>query len=182
MTLINTIMNFYTPFENEDVNILQQKVLNLISPESIEKEGLVILNNSESFYQIPELDSFLRKLNLLSFVNMAALHVLEPNRGGNIHVDVGAYRYSLNIPILNCNNTYVEYYEPTAPPTIVTKEYMGKTVRLRKFDQNKCKLILRKETIDPYIIDTQFPHKVVSENPTGTRVMLLLRLNNSFKL
>ena len=34
MTLINTIMNFYTPFENEDVNILQQKVLNLISPES----------------------------------------------------------------------------------------------------------------------------------------------------
>jgi len=170
------IEDFYKPVHIENLSEIQQEVLKLIPENLLDKTMLTYIENSkEIFLSIPVLIDFLKSKNMYNSVMDIAINITQGNTNGNIHIDSGPYKHSLNIPIIGCDNTCIDFFKANSDYTVVTVENKGKTHHFFKYTEDQCDLIYEGDTSVPYILGTKTPHRVVNKSDQ-TRIMLLIRL------
>lgn len=109
----------------------------------------------------------------------AATYVIDQNSQSRIHIDyLDTYRskYRLNIPILNCKNTFTEFF--TGGLYIVQHQsdkspYKEIHPEFRKYCIKQSEL----ELIKPALISIQTPHRVRLETTELPRISLSVYLN-----
>jgi len=170
------VEDFYKPVHIENLIEIQQEVLKLIPENLLNQTTLTYIKNSkEIFLSIPVLHDFLKSKIMHWSVMDIAVNITTGNTNGNIHVDSGPYIYSLNIPIIGCENTWINFFKADSDYKIITIENKGKTHNFFKYTEDQCELIYEVETNRPYILGTKTPHKVINKSDQ-TRIMLLIRL------
>lgn len=96
--------------------------------------------------------------------------ILPPGQGfrkvSNIHVDVvdKHFKHSLNIPIIDCENTYTIWYRGNIRlPDPKMNPFLGANANPMEYfgvvDDHEAKEICRVETVRPMIINTTIPHR-----------------------
>jgi hypothetical protein len=177
----------YRAVEIDNLQQIQNAVLKIYTSEQLDKLDLFYMTN-EVFLNIPELKSCLDNLGLLSYVHIIATTVVPPGYGvpgatfpndPTIHIDYGNNTHSLNIPIKNCDNTFLSFHNVNGPPEKIHLEKSG-----LPFYYYKPKNSIQIDQIEmnqAYIVNTSVPHAIV--NPTDkTRVLIAIRLKAEFNL
>lgn len=162
---------------------IQEAVLQQIPADSFAKNDLFYVKNSvEHFLAIPCLKKLLDDLDFTNHIHTdgIALNVTFPGVRLPIHYDSDKFIYSFNIPIQNCENTFVNVYKTESQPVATPRKHPvhGTYVVSRAYDPKQCELVESHQALDPCILNTRAPHNVVS-NSDKIRVMLLVRLANS---
>jgi len=170
------ISDFYKPMDIENLIEIQQEVLKLIPQNLLNQTTLTYIENSkEIFLNIPVLIDFLKSKKMNWSVGDIAVNITQGHDAGNFHVDSGPYKHSLNIPILGCENTWINFFKVNADYKVVTIENQGKTHHFFRYTEDQCELIYEAETSNPYLLGVKTPHRVINKS-NQTRIMLLIRL------
>lgn len=176
------IEDFYRPIKIDNLDKIQEEVLKRIPENLLKNSNLTYIeNNNKIFLGIPELYDFLLSKKLLSSVGAIAINITKGHNNGNFHVDSGPYKHSFNIPIIGCENTWINFFKVDTDYKIVTVENKGKTHHFYRYTEEQCELIYEAETINPYLLGVKTPHRVINKSDQ-TRVMLLIRLFPGFDL
>jgi hypothetical protein len=170
------IDDFYKPVDIENLIEIQQEVLKLIPQNLLDQSSLTYIENSkEIFLSIPVLYNFLKSKNMYQSVMNIAVNITQGHSQGDIHVDSGPYKHSLNIPIIGNDNTWINFFKADSDYKVITVENKGKPHHFFKYTDDQCELIHNVETIRPYLLGTKTPHRVINKSDQ-TRIMLLIRL------
>ena len=170
------VEDFYKPVHIENLTEIQQEVLKLIPEHLFDQTTLTYIENSKNiFLAIPILRDFLKSKNVYNSVMDIAINITQGNTNGNIHIDSGPYKHSLNIPIIGCDDTCINFFKANSDYDVITVENKGKTHHFFKYTEDKCELAYIGDTSVPYILGTKTPHRVVNKQHQ-TRIMLLIRL------
>jgi hypothetical protein len=169
-----------TPFREihiENLADIQREVLMSIPKHLLLSTNLTYIeNNKDVFLTLPSIKKVINDLKLPNYcVGQVAINVTMGYDNGNYHMDSGPYRYSLNIPISGCENTWINFYNTLANPHVVTVENKGKTHHFFRYYPDDCELIESHETSVPYLLSVKVPHRVENKSP-NMRVMLLIRI------
>lgn len=164
----------YTEIETESLPQLQEECLHEIKNHININENNFVWPKQTDIIRLTTLNKFLKDINLYNHVK-GVTFTSTTNTSSRLHSDVGDFRYSLNIPILYAENTYLTFYD--CPPGTNRET----SVPFIEFDKGTCTAIRRVETIKPAIIDTMVPHQYESYNDKP-RVMILIRLKKDFDL
>jgi hypothetical protein len=168
--------DFYKPIHVENLNEIQQEVLKLIPKNLLDQTTLTYIENSkEIFLSIPTLYDFLKSKKMHWSVGDIAINITQGNDAGNFHMDSGPYKHSLNIPIIGCENTWINFFKVNSDYKVATVENKGKTHHFYRYTEDQCELIYEAETSNPYLLGVKTPHRVINKS-NQTRIMLLLRL------
>jgi len=166
----------------DNLEAIQEAVLARVPPSSYEKNDLFyVKNNIKYFLDIPELKKLLDDLDFTNHIHSdgIALNVTMPGVTLPIHYDSDKFKYSFNIPLKNCEGTFVNLYHTDSEPQSVPRKHPihNTYVVSRRFDPALCRLLESHEAINPCILNTNVPHNVVNKT-NKIRVMLLIRLDN----
>jgi hypothetical protein len=173
-------MQLYQQLHIDLLEEIQHEALKRIPADLLDKTTLTYIdNNREIFSSIPALKEYLIRTKVYSHLGPIAVNITLGRDAGNYHVDNGIFSYSLNIPVMGCADTWINFYETTSEPHVVTVKNKGETHNFLRFHPDECKLIRSDETNSPYLLHVKTPHRVENKSD-GTRVMLLLRLLPSF--
>lgn len=170
--------DFYKPIQISNLAKIQEEVLKRIPKDLLDKNNLTYIeNNKEIFLGIKELYDFLESIKMNWSVGTIAVNVTNARDAGNFHIDSGPYRYSLNIPIQNCENTFIDFFKVDGDYQTIYVEDKGHGGKHHffRYTEDQCELMYRGDTSMPYILSTKTPHRVVNESDK-TRVMLLIRV------
>jgi len=167
-------MLYYKLLEIENIDVIIQKCLQYA--KTIDTAYYRILSSwnpikeSELVDACPELVTELQKYNLT--IRMAALHVMYLPAHGAIHIDNYHAQTRINIPLLNCANTYTNFYESDGEPTKFVNPKSGVTIW---YPTGECRLVDRVELTQATIIRTKVFHSVdlPKDNPVP-RISLTL--------
>lgn len=176
-------MKYYSHIHLENLETIQQKVFDIFPKSELSsKENLFYIpNNLKVFFDIPELKSALDNMNWSSYVHSFGFYVINKTLGTPIHIDTGNSVYSFNIPILNCVNTFVNFYKTDKEP--IKKSYVAynKIIDYYSFNSTDCVLQDKLEMTTPHVIKVKEVHNVTNLNPLP-RVTLLIRLKKEINL
>ena len=114
-------------------------------------------------------------------------HHKNPNT--NIHQDIMSLTdwgqeqaVCLNIPIYNCDNTYVAIYEPLQDPYRLKGKYKnGHPYEALHWKQDWCREIDRMFLPKPALFYTQMPHGIINETEES-RIVLSVRFSTLIDL
>ena len=180
-------MKYNAPINIENLSIIQEKVLAKLPKSMMHLQGIFFIpNDVEEFLSIPELKTELDKLGWTKHVDAVNYFVTLGNRSGMLHSDGGTGNYSFNLPILNCANTFVNFYSTNIKPIASEFKHIyvsgdanskSKLGQFNKYNIEDCTLVESLEMVTPHIINIRQIHQVV--NPTDLpRISLLIRLKN----
>lgn len=163
---------YYKKINIDNLASIQEQVVKLITPDWPVKLYFP-KHLKDQFLQIDELTDNLIKLgydmNTTTFgINLSTM---TPANGNAIHLDWGHHEYSLNIPIVDCSNTYVNFYTSTTPAELagsVSGNYYYSIVK------ENCTLADTIHMDDAYMINVKEPHNVVN-TVSNRRITLLIR-------
>lgn len=168
--------DFYKLVHIENLAEIQQEVLKRIPENLLADNNLTYIENSKAiFLGVPALYDFLKSIQMNWLVGSIAINITHGNDTGNYHIDSGPYNHSLNIPILGCENTWINFFKVTGDYKIVAVENKGETHHFFRYTEDQCELIYEAETNKPYLLGVKTPHRVVNKSDK-TRIMLLIRL------
>ena len=170
------VEDFYRPVHIPELNSIQKEVLKLIPEKMLSYTNLTYIeNNKEIFMGITKLRDFLISKKIYESVGSIAVNVTIEKDNGNFHKDSGPYKHSLNIPIIGCEDTYINFFTVNDEHAVVTVKDQGRTHRFFRYTEDQCKLIYEAETSGPYLLGVKTPHRVINKSDQ-TRIMLLIRL------
>jgi hypothetical protein len=93
----------------------------------------------------------------------------------HIHRDnAHEFDYSLNLPILNTENTHTTFYKSNHPP--ITK-YLPNGLPYDSYENLECEIIDVVEIDSPTILNVKVPHGVTVNGTEVPRITLALRIN-----
>ena len=93
-----------------------------------------------------------------------------------IHKDnANEFDYSLNLPIINTDNTYTTFYNTNALPTT---RYLPNGLPYDAYDKESCQVIEVVEVTSPTLLNVKVPHGVTLSSGSVPRITLALRINN----
>lgn len=176
-------MKYYVPIPIENLKSIQEKVFELFpKKELFKKESLFYIpDNLNLFLSIPELKKELDKLNWTQYVFGIGFYIVAPTEGSPIHVDSNTFTYSFNIPILNCEDTFVNFYRTDKEPKKEIYKVYDTYVNYYRFDPADCQIVDKLELLEPHVINVQQVHNIINKN-TKPRITLLIRLRNDLDL
>ena len=67
-------------------------------------------------------------------------YAMGPFLNGPVHIDWGHHDYSMNIPLVNCNNTFTTFYQPSEEPELVPARTINGTFYNPHYSFSKMKL------------------------------------------
>jgi len=168
----------YLPVPTENLETIQDEIYSLF-PRHLMRENVLHYVNPNDFLEKPNLKSYLEKTECIDYVESMGFLVLQKFAYHSIHIDaMKSAQYSLNIPIKNCKNTYINFYQNNGP---IIEQLTPNGLKFYKYDHDQCVLIDRAEMSVPHIISLTEPHNVSNGNNT-VRITLLIRLNNEFDM
>ena len=152
---------------------IQDQVLNVVPQEAFSTEGS-LHSYSTKFKSLPSIAKLLVQNKMHKFVIDITLVCLPPHQELGIHTD-GDLR-GLNIPILNCENTYIIWYTALQESRQVSQEDRY----FFSIDKNHCVERCRTEMNQAKFVDLQPLHGAINPNDTY-RLLLSIKLGHSFK-
>jgi hypothetical protein len=178
-------MKYYEPIPLNNLKTIQEKVLNVFPKEKldIKRDNLFYIpNNIDTFLNIPELRAELDRLGWTPYVLSFAFFIVQPTTiGTNVHIDSGELIHSFNIPILNWDNTFVNFYTTTEQPVMQTYVEYDRTINYYKYNPVKCTLVDKLEMTTPHVIKVKEVHNITNLG-NGPRITLLIRLTKDLNL
>ena len=176
-------MKYYSPINLDNLNIIQEKVFEVFPKTELSSaQNLFYLpDNLNIFLNIPELRNELDKLNWTQYVHSFGFYIINHSYGTPLHTDSGTSQYSFNIPILNCKNTFVNFYKTNKEPTKISYMAFGKLIDYYKYNVTDCVLKDKLELTTPHVINVKEVHNVINVNPLP-RITLLIRLKKQINL
>lgn len=169
-------MDFYKEFTIDGLDELRAGVLERIPYDIRQSTNLTYIeDNKKIFLEVKPLREFLEARQLHWSVGQIAVNITMPHEEGSYHVDNGPYKYSINIPISDGKNTWINFFETSAEPHQVEVFNKGKPHNFSRFHKEECTLIYQAETTKPYLLGVKTPHQVVNKSD-NMRIMLLLRM------
>lgn len=170
-------MKNYYPVNFDNLDTIQQQVLSFLPENCRYKKNLFYIDdNVNKFLSIRQLKDNIDKLGILNYISSIGFYVIPTTNelGTMVHIDHSKGTYSLNLPIMGCNNTWVKFYDSDVEPIL---KYNNAGVPYYHCDRNTCKEIDKFEMLMPYVIDVKKIHNVVNTNKE-TRITLLIRLKD----
>lgn len=167
----------YYPLPFLDLNNIQDDFLATFTLPEYQDSILYYPNNAYNFLlNSKEIKNALQLINI-TLDDVLGLAIISINSGVTIpvHIDIGNYTYSLNIPISGYSNTYTKFYVANTKPTMAGK-HSGRLYAKWMFEE--CEEIYSFEAKSAYIMNTSVPHSVIN-NSELVRICLLLRIKNS---
>ena len=129
-----SVSDFYKPVLIPKLASIQQQALKLIPEKLLGYTNLTYIENSkEIFLSIAELSEFLKSKKVYESVGSIAVNVTIGQGAGNFHKDSGPYKHSLNIPIIGCNDTYINFFKVNSDYKVVNVEDQGRTHRFFRY-------------------------------------------------
>lgn len=177
-------MKYYSPIQIENLKTIQEKVFNVFPKEKLNTKIdslFYIPDNIKTFLSIPELRAELDRLGWTPYVMPFAFYIVQPTKGTIVHIDSGDLKYSLNVPILNCNDTFVNFYVTKEQPIMQKYVEYDRTINYFRYNPVKCKLADKLEMTTPHVIKVKEVHNITNLN-TGPRITLLIRLKSNLDL
>jgi hypothetical protein len=174
------VSKFYKPFILNNLSEIQEEILSVFPKDHHNGYHFFYLKNSINiFLGLPKLRKMLDDFRFTNGITKIgfAFSVMMPKNKLPVHSDSEKFRYSFNIPVNNCESSYVNFFQTSQEKKIMTTENAKhKTIlSYELFDNEKCKLIESNHITSPYIMDTTVPHSVFN-NSSKERIMLLIRL------
>jgi hypothetical protein len=153
-----------------------------------------IINNKNDFQLIcPTLYSVLKEKNILEFITAIAFLVVPPDQKTAVHTDSGTQRIALNLPVLNCDQSYTVWYKTTnkllaGPEVAYVKDnsllsaeafdnYLDYDSDYYEFDS--AEEIDRVECNRPLWINFKIPHRP-EVNHSNLRILASFRFTTDF--
>jgi len=169
------MINYY-PIKIDKLDTIREQILNVILKYTTLDKTKFFYIPVQEIFEIEELRSQIENIGLLNHIEMAGINIFAHSRPSIIHKDAGNFIYSLNIPIIGYEQTYLNFFESTAEPErrytqTFNHEYDYYPIR-------SCTLIERVETTTPAIVNTHAIH-AFDNFKSSTRVVLLLRINKN---
>lgn len=123
---------------------------------------------------IPLLVEDLKSVNLYKYWVASSL-VLTYDRIV-IHRDHAAeFDYSLNLPIMNTEDTYTCFYSSSVEPQT---RYLPNGLPYDAYDENTCSIIDKVELVEPTLLNVKIPHGVTLGNNKIPRITIALRMSS----
>ena len=171
----------YKKIPLDNLKEIQKDLLSVIPIDYLKEEKLFYPKDIQSFFlSIPSLRETLNNLGWLDKLSSVgfALNILGPGNWVPIHIDSGDFDYSFNIPITDCRNTLVNFYNAESiEPTKFTNPKNTDATYYR-FKKEDCRLIESLELTVPALVNVKIPHGVVNFSDKK-RVTLLIRLSGT---
>jgi hypothetical protein len=168
-------MKYYKTLDIENIDIIIQKCLSYARSHTAynRKNGTWnTISVSELTTVCPELAIGLQKHGFT--IHMAALFVMYSPSHASIHLDNYYAQARINIPLLNCENTYTNFYECIGG----CKKYVNAANVTTYEPTGDCKLVDRVELKQATIIRTRVFHSVdLPINNPVPRITLTLGLD-----
>jgi len=187
---------FSKKFSYDKLSELQQKIIsilpNWITNEKLLKETLFCTDGEVSGYWGIQLDrnfndQFLNSQegkDLLShfgldemMIDFVHFSLLLPNEIYGKHVDGGDHIVSLNIPVLNCEKSIIQFFESKREP-IYRTAFNQEVMSFNEIPEEDIIILHEEMTDEIYALNTKVPHDLIGNN-TQTRVAVCLRLNSN---
>jgi hypothetical protein len=180
-------MRDYKILDIPNLKDIQNEILSYIPIERVETEGKDIGADANIRFMYPAKDimdnapslrNFFTGLNIDPESLIIGTNLTKPYTDARIHIDdIRSTFLSINIPILNCENTKVYLYNlQNEIPGIPIGQNNNKQ-RFLLFLEDQCVKVDEFFTDKAYLFNTSSIHKFTNQNPT-IRYMLLCRIPN----
>ena len=160
-------ISYYDEIVNHSLNYIKQ------IPEIFYRQrpaaSFYELRLTDFFGQVPEIEKSFKELDLQCI--RAAVYVMYNATHTSIHKDTLYPLARINIPLLNCNNTYTEFYENVI--TTVRKNPDSGIVSYQA-SNNDYKLADRVELTQATLLRVSEAHKVHIDETVVPRIALTL--------
>jgi len=189
-------MLYCKKFDYNNLPALQQKIIsilpNWIVDDDLLRETLFCTDGEVSGYWGIQSDQDFNKnilesqegKDVISFfgldemmIDFVHFSLLLPNELYGKHIDGGDHIVSLNIPVLNCEKSIIQFFESKREP-IYRTAFDQEVMSFNEIPEKDI-IILQEEITDKiYALNTKVPHDLIGNN-TQTRVAVCLRLNSN---
>jgi hypothetical protein len=171
-----------------NVDKIQEQILRNL-PQDLKSRTLYMTFADDAFKKCVPLVHAVETIKPWSEIDVIGLMVCMPHANIPIHTDLGKIietKYSLNIPIYNCDRPYTSFYKPlegTAQNIWVLPDALpsGDDQTLSRYHENDVQEIARMHLYKPAFFNTQIPHGII--NPTDdVRIVVSIRFSTPFDL
>lgn len=147
---------------------------------------LVSETDLEKFKQdCPYLYKYLKLINVVDFIERIGFGVTTKPENLPIHTDAPATAFALNMPILNCDDTYLAWYNATQRKGEYAVDYASdswhEVSTAAFFDKDFATEIARIHAIEPHWVNVENPHAVLygpNKSYEGVRVIITVRFDH----
>jgi hypothetical protein len=173
--------NFYFThlnIDNYEEMVADTRLYILEKIKSIPNSGFSLLPDNQEFIDNCKLFSKWVNDNQLE-VSRVAVHILEPNTTGHLHIDgfSDVSTLAVNLNMQNCEGTQTKFFEVSVPG----KKYRTLNGALEytvfDFDDNTCKEVAYYDLEKPVLFNISKPHRVYNLQDTK-RISLSVRFVN----
>lgn len=176
MSRLDKILNI------DQLHEIQQGILKIIPTDlllSMNARGVCYVHDTEYIFEhVPELANFFNDLGLDAQSVRIGANFALPRSKYRIHIDPPNFaRYSINIPIINCENTYMRYFKSLSEGEKIFYETSnGKSIWALYYKPEECELLDTHHTNSPYVLDMRTPHQFDNSMNDTHRYMLVCRV------
>lgn len=173
---------FFSKIKIDNLNEIQHEILNTIDDffQPLDTaEAKFHSANQKIKVSSKNLNNFLKSLKLYDRWIGTGLSLLK-NNSLSIHTDsINPNRiFALNIPIINCQNSYTVWYDPIPNSKPVLSYYRSNESPILSYEYNKNEVIevARLESNVPAFVNVKLPHSAVSTSQSP-RLLISLRFH-----
>lgn len=173
-------MNFYKKLDIPNLEKLQQELLSIVPSELLQNPRVHFPKERDDFFKIKELRDLLDRFGMRYDETFLGYFVCSPKQSIPMHIDFGSTEYSLNIPLINCNNTFTYFYKTNKEPVLVPSQVRnGVTYHPHySFAGVKSEIIESFESNIPCVMHIKTPHSVTN-NTNHIRINTLIRYTDN---
>jgi len=188
---------YYRFIDIDNLNVIQNKVLSLITDISVSGSMLLTFTNRHDknlfndIASIKEINEFLIKHNLSEYIMDYVVGILNPDQTMDIHSDPlytdpatlkTSNRQRVLIPIKNCENTTTSFYISKEKPELrYANDANGGLLPYDYYSEEKCELLAEFKLTNPALITTDVLHGV-KNNTDSPRINLWIIFSNEVNL
>ena len=174
--------NFYKTINVDNIKDIQQEIIRIFPNEYYGKGELFsIIDSGKILLGLPKLRKLLDYLNLSIGINEFEFIVMQPNDKTGIHTDSSDFEYSFNIPLTDCDETYLSFYKSKIT---TDKEYVSyenptnkDTIHYKPYNYDECEFVESAIIRSPYIFNTDILHNLENRS-NKEQIVALIRISH----
>lgn len=171
---------YYKPITIPELSLIQEEVNKYLSDliSNQQEIGFYYIKRDQIESLFPYYTLMLEKMGLLDRWSYSAIIATEGHKEFPIHVDALDWKnrcFGLNIPILNCQDSWTVWYDADVDLSPTTDEYDSRNSARFCSTKNAVELC-RMSALTPAWINISIPHRPVTEH-NQLRVILSARFS-----
>ncbi len=171
---------FYKIIQVDNIKEIQEEIIGIFPSNFYGKAELFSIDNSAKvLLGLPKIKKLLDTLDISKGVDTFEFLVLPPGGRTGIHTDSDDFKYSFNIPLTDCDDTYLSFYKADNIADIgyvsyenpVTKEM----IYYKPYNEDVCEFIESSIIKEPYIFNTDIVHNLENKS-NKEQILALIRI------